>query len=106
EELVARRARCIEPFEFLKFGFGYCRYLRNRFRKIFREKINCERIEVIERFAGEVRVEQNNIAPILFGHVTVSRNEAIYAAVMTMRYDTSFHFRVIREAIAEAKSVA
>jgi len=70
---------------------------RLRLGKILREKIDGELIEVVERFAGEIRVQQNDVAPILLGHVAVGGDEAVDAAVVAMRDDATFYFGVIRE---------
>ena len=74
--------------------------------KIFRKKIDGELIEVVERFAGKICVQQNDIAPILFGHVAVGGDEAVDAAVVAVSDDSTFDFGVIREAVAEAETVA
>src|SRR5215470_1929543 len=70
-------------------------------------EVDCaERVEIVERFAGKVRVQENDIAPILLGHVAIRRDEAVDASIVAMRDNAAFDFRVIRETVAEAKTIA
>src|SRR5215470_4549786 len=69
-------------------------------------EVDCaERVEIVERFAGKVRVQENDIAPILLGHVAIRRDEAVDASIVAMRDNAAFDFGVIRETVAKAESI-
>jgi len=48
--------------------------------KIFREKIGSESAEAVEGLAGKITIQQNDVTPILFGHVAIGGDEAVDTA--------------------------
>ena len=77
-----------------------------RLGKILGKKTDGQRVEVTERLAGKIPVQENDVAPILLGHVAITGNEAVYAAVVAVCDDTTFDLGVVCEAITEAQAIA